>query len=572
MKQSFLYALFLFALLPIPSAFAVTATPTIEPVTGLTNVRVISLKALGRDFFAGTQDHGMFRSTDDARSWQPVGKGLPEKYSVVGFASIDDVLFADLFEGQLYRSGDHGLNWVRVDSGITANATTGFLSYHLAALGGRLFYGRLFDRIWCSNDMGKSWRTAEDGLPRNFSGFAGGFAVMDSALYAAYDSGKYYRMGMNGTRWKMLARQDLVGPLFSGKADDFGFKADQREIHTPPKNPLAGLKCAASRGSIVVLGTEKGVYVSRDGGMNWAPSNAGLPVEMVFLNVNSECGALSVKTNEYRGDGYDWGYYKSEDNGASWSMLGWVDREVDMHASIKLGGECLNASDAGLSYAAYGSTGTPLEGPVYTLALTDRRLWAGTGTGAYFSVDKGATWGAVPGLRAKTAVRALVATEKGTLFAGTDRGVFALEKGAKKWLAYNTGFKRGGIDRLLLHNDTLLALFHYTIEGVDEGEGGGPWSKTIYQVYRRASDGQEWSSIAPKVFDTVTVTAFAASGASVFVGTGSELIYSNDFGDSWVRTRIGLPEESGEIFGMAINNGYVFMGLGNGLFRMKMRQ
>ena len=69
--------------------------------------------------FAGTADAGVFRSTDDGASWQPVNTGLGDHHvhTLERHPSNPAILFAGTDEG-VYKSVDGGDTWQAINSGL----------------------------------------------------------------------------------------------------------------------------------------------------------------------------------------------------------------------------------------------------------------------------------------------------------------------------------------------------------------------------------------------------------------------------------------------------------------------
>lgn len=95
--------------------------------TQATPQRVWAFSDPGTTVFAGTAQHGIYRSLDDGNTWQPVNRGLPES---IGASSVAPILALDYGRapagivycatdvGEVYRSDDLGQNWVRASSGL----------------------------------------------------------------------------------------------------------------------------------------------------------------------------------------------------------------------------------------------------------------------------------------------------------------------------------------------------------------------------------------------------------------------------------------------------------------------
>lgn len=225
-----------------------------ESNTGLTNVEVYALAALGSSLFAGT-DFGVFATSDRGQTWQPASNGLPlVNLSLAGvfdrvLALVTDGtnLYAGLGLGGVYRSRDQGRNWEAINEGLPqsflqslgASGTTLLASY-LNRLGGA--------QLFRSTDQGQSWTVAGAGLPQNA---VAAFATLGGRLYAAAGAGVYVSTD-DGLNWT-AARQGL------------------------PDN--IGVIALLASGTRLYAGTAgRGVFVSNDGGGSWMAASGNLPV------------------------------------------------------------------------------------------------------------------------------------------------------------------------------------------------------------------------------------------------------------------------------------------------------
>jgi photosystem II stability/assembly factor-like uncharacterized protein len=112
-------------------------------------VNVTALFVSGADIFAGTQQDGLFRSTDRGLSWTKTN--LPASI-VFSFAANDESLFVGLFDG-IYRSTDQGRSWTKADAGLPPEVN----ARALAISGSHLLAGTFAGRIYRSTDQGQSW-------------------------------------------------------------------------------------------------------------------------------------------------------------------------------------------------------------------------------------------------------------------------------------------------------------------------------------------------------------------------------------------------------------------------------
>ncbi|HEX9002818.1 MAG TPA: Ig-like domain-containing protein, partial [Blastocatellia bacterium] len=127
--------------------------------TNLTR-RVLSLLVSGAMVYAGTSDDGIYRSTDDGRSWQAAGKqGLGNLTVLALGVSADGAkLFAGTDAG-IYRSDDGGGTWRAVNRDLPSNlVVTSFVTS-----GAKLYAGSVYG-VFLSEDNGENWKQINAGL------------------------------------------------------------------------------------------------------------------------------------------------------------------------------------------------------------------------------------------------------------------------------------------------------------------------------------------------------------------------------------------------------------------------
>ena len=108
-------------------------------------------------FWAGTEDDGVWRSTDGGESWSPAHHGFRHRtvYSIV----IDDknprVIFAGTYGGGVYRSTDRGGSWQQCSQGLTNLDVHSLAIVHGSPM--LLLAGTLNGGLFQSTDTGSTW-------------------------------------------------------------------------------------------------------------------------------------------------------------------------------------------------------------------------------------------------------------------------------------------------------------------------------------------------------------------------------------------------------------------------------
>ena len=320
--------------------------------TNLTNTDIQTLSVFGTSIFAGTPD-AIFVSTDNGASWAAVNDGstgLPND-SVKSLAFSGTNLFAGSYDG-IFLSTNEGAGWTAANSGLPGDVQS------FAVLGMNVFAGTN-GGVFLSSDNGTSWASTNSGLADLSVRI---LLVSGASIYAGTLNGGVYLSTNNGASWTAVN---------SGLTD----------FH------VTGL---AMGGTYLYAATSGGgVFRSPTNVIQWTPCNSGI--------TTSEIKAIGASdTNVYVAT--DSSVYLSTDNGANW-----------------------NTAETGLP------SGTDvLCFAIDSIAGAGNNIFAGTnGKGVFLSTDGGASWHDINTGMSNTTV--LTLTFNGTtLFAGTDRGVWSL--------------------------------------------------------------------------------------------------------------------------------------------------
>ncbi len=382
--------------------------------TGLTNTAVYALVAFGTDLFEGT-GNGMFRSTDSGASWIEVSVGLPIFPYVWAFAESGTSLFSSVSGLGVFRSSDTGKSWKSASKGLVANSVTA-----LVTDGANLFgveEGGASSGISLSTDSGATWNSVDTSLIEDITALA----VSGSNLYAANDD--LFLTTDRGMSWTMDTGLKTVSII--GNTTIYYTISSLGVFGT---NLFAGLY-------------HGGILRSTNGGLNWSPTDSGLPASVTVLLFTK------IGSNLFAGTQVN-GVYLSTDNGTSWASAG--------------------LSDAG---------------GVNALAVSGTNLFAATGnvianSGVFRSTDSGTSWTVENTGLTDTSVTALIAS--GTnLFAGTrSGGVFLTTNNGSSWT--NVGLDSVGAD-VGITGFAIIGLNLYAATGIDESNEvrAGVWRRPL---------------------------------------------------------------------------------------------
>ncbi|MFA7360848.1 MAG: T9SS type A sorting domain-containing protein [Candidatus Kapaibacterium sp.] len=192
--------------------------------------------------FCATQLKGVLRSSDNGLSWDSLNLGLSSK-RVYTITAQGDNIFAGTDSG-LFRSTNNGNSWSNISNSIYKKGV-----YHLDCNEQYIFAGTI-SGIYCSINFGQTWDSINNGLPRrSISGLPVGIDAIthnNNTIFIGVDDiggkPKIYKSINYGNNWEPIIHNGLDSIIaYSLEAKD----------------------------SIVLCGTYKGVYISRNNGLSW---------------------------------------------------------------------------------------------------------------------------------------------------------------------------------------------------------------------------------------------------------------------------------------------------------------
>ncbi len=348
-----------------------------EASRDLRDMTVKGLVRKGEKLFAATSENGIFVSLDQGRHWRATGAFFPGK-EILSFAGIGDHFLAWTTNG-IYLSTDEGRSWMASETGLTAQYAYSFVVsgakiftetnngllvstdqgqswtklsvigenlaiYALAADEGRLYAGTN-NGVFLSTDDGRSWTQLVDIDFRYFSKDVYSLAVSGTSIVAGSSRGNIYLSPDLGKSWTMVnAGVDPPGTLSPGiftertvvlsvsvdgaprliAGKDNGLFVSTNLGQTWRPTILAGqVATIKAIGSTIFAGggfAGGGVLISRDNGLSWTPSNAGLDKENYVSQFAAKGGRIYLAGN---------GVYVSSDGGLSWTPINEGLTELD---------------------------------------------------------------------------------------------------------------------------------------------------------------------------------------------------------------------------------------------------
>ena len=157
---------------------------------------------------------------------------------------------------------------------------------------------------------------------------------------------------------------------------------------------------ATLRDHVILAGTNRGIFISQNNGLNWSPRSEAY--------IDGQVQALMVTQSETLFAAANNGLYRSVDTGLTWIAL-----------------------DSGL------------ESPSFTsLAQGGDSLFAGSNQGVIWSKDNGETWTQINEGLIDLQITTLEYTQEGDVLAGTEEGVFQLVQLSDNWQRASEGLNK----------------------------------------------------------------------------------------------------------------------------------
>jgi hypothetical protein len=253
----------------------------------------------GSNIFAGSNNKGMFLTTNSGSSWAAVNTGLPANTSIKTIAISGSNIFAGT-NGGLFLSSNNGSSW-SVNSGKSVNA--------LAISGSNIFMGTGAGGtggVYLSTNNGSTWTSMGVGLPTNQGVDA--LTINGSKIFAATGTG-VYESANNGSLWSknnslpyiqnfaVSGSNIFAGTLGSGIYLSTNNGGSWAAMNTGLTNSY--IESLAISGSNILAGTRDGVFLSTNNGSLWTAFSSGLPTKTTIKSIliNSSTIFIGTSTN-----------------------------------------------------------------------------------------------------------------------------------------------------------------------------------------------------------------------------------------------------------------------------------
>lgn len=439
-------------------------------MNGFANGNITALVADGNELYAGTST-GVYYYVSGANTWYAVGNNLPEP-NITSLVISAGTIYAGTTNG-IYNTLISNPNWVAMNIGLA----TGRIN-NIALVSGAL-YASTNAGVF-KNPLNFNWTSNNTGITADTINAVIGFG---SKLFAG----------------------SLHGGIYSRNAASDTWAATNTGLNNLKTSALL---CADTL--LIFVGTEKGVYISRDLAASYKLSNNGLEDSTHVTDFAFKQGKLFATTANA-------GVFVSTDTGTTWTSFNSNLTDLSVKKIITTDYYTIVGTASGKFFKVPYTSGNwedfsdnLTNGVNITALATDgATVLVGTSANGVFYTN-GVNWSAASTGLTNMNITSL-AVLNGKVFAGTNgNGVFVSDIDNVSWSAASTGLPSMNITSLGATGNYVLA-----------GYKGG--------VYATYDEGTSW--VSPNVllyipaYSDVPLMSFTA--ARIFVALPNNSVYSN---------------------------------------------
>jgi photosystem II stability/assembly factor-like uncharacterized protein len=454
----------------------------------------------------------IFRTRDGGRNWETLpamhGKSIR---ALALYKGNSNVLVAGALDG-VYRSNNGGDTWERLSPAHSADIKN-IESIAVDPKDPNTVYAGTWHLAWKTSDAGANWQHINKGMIDDSDVFS---VIVDhenpSVVFASACSGIY--------------KSETAGNLFT-KIQGIPFSARRTRV----------LKQDPTNENIVYAGTTEGLWKTTDLGKGWKRvSNPEVVVNDVMIDPRDSKRVLLATDRS--------GVMASTDGASTWttSNHGYAHRYVSAILA--------DNKDASTLYVG---------------VVNDREYG-----GVFHSNDAGQHWSQkAAGLGGKD-VFALKQAPSGMLVAGTNHGMYSLERNASEWHPMNvlllestSKTPRQGSRKAVTTTTFQKSQLESRVNDLELGSER--WlAATTTGIYSSTDQGKTWKG--GEVLAQIDFVSVRAEGSTVVAATRSSVLVSNDRGTTWKRA--GVPSYVVSIRSAAIaSDGQFIVASREGAFR-----
>jgi photosystem II stability/assembly factor-like uncharacterized protein len=436
----------------------------------------------------------VFRSHDGGKTWTALPDMREKSVRALAMAPSDsNVLVAGALDG-VYASKDGGDSWQRVSPPSPAEIRN-IESVTIDPNNPNIIYAGTWHLAWKTKDGGMTWHRINQGMVDDSDVFS---IIVDSTnpslVYASACSGIY--------------KSEIAGELFH-KVDGIPFSARRTRV----------LKQDPNNHDVVYAGTTQGLWKTIDAGRTWKQiTDSRIVVNDILVDPRTSSRLLLA-----------------------------TDRGGVMVSNN--GGSSLSPSNAGYTHRYVTTILPAINDPdLIFVGIANDLEWGGV-----FSLRNGETWQQwSTGLGGRD-VFALAQTADGTLIAGTNRGLFTLNRDAGIWRPSSITKSSPSAPRKTLKNISLDpppardSLPDVRINDIEVTSHR--WLlATSAGLFATADDGRTWNG--GPVLGRQDLFSVRSAGTLLVAATHTEVLISADDGANWQVAN--LPSEITGVRGVAV--------------------
>lgn len=496
---------------------------------GLKSGKITALAHSGKYLFAATADSGVYifnGHVGSDRYWQKINNGLGN-LKIRSLIALDSITILAGTEGSgVYKTVNKGASWTLVSSTPINGATiTGF-----AKSANHLFLTSVNTGVFISSDNGNTWADFNDSNTLNITGTNSiSFNATTNQLIVSNNNGLFSTL------------LTTPPPVASYTAVSTGLPANTT------------VRSIYNNGSIWILATDKGAYISPANTINWTVSNTGLTT----TNVTT---AVAFQTSLVAGTA-DQGIFKASIASPTWVASNFGFNNLATY-SMACSGEAVvvAATEKGVFVSkdlanTYKRANNGLSDSlnVNVLVFWGTKLLAGTkNAGVFISTDTGATWTAFSNGLTTHAIQKIV-TSASHAYLFNDAGEIFFTTGTS-WVSSQDLLPSGIKPTSFTFYRNLIALGTY---------GNG--------VFVSPVGGTQWTNGSTGL-SNLNVTSLTTRSHFIFAGTDGDGVFIGDTLLNWKKTAatsiahttlMGL--NGNRIQAMTTYGGYVFASYKGGL-------
>jgi photosystem II stability/assembly factor-like uncharacterized protein len=410
---------------------------------------------------------GLFKTTDGGSSWASVNGFNGESVTALAAAPYTcGTIAAGTFSGVML-SADGGTTWNRI-SPADHPGLRPVVSLAFDGSSTDILYAGTPKLPWKTSDRGKTWESIHFGIQDDSDIFS--IVPYGSRVFIGACSGVY--RSIDGVKWsKVLGIPGTSRRTYVVKPD--------------PRNPR-----------VLYAGTSMGLWKSTDAGVTWARKSE-LPVRAVAIDPDNTRNLFL---------GTDGGILKSQD-----------------------GGETLKVSNTGFANRKLEAFQT-LGATLLTSAVYD----VGTSSAIFASGDYGRTWSSPEATAAPNEPISTFAKSAHSIFAAGTHHIFRSTTRGKRWVALDTPFKGviSALETVPQSGDVLIA--------------------SHADLFVSSDEGVTWLNIElPSAITGIRMLRFSPDGRTWGIGTRDNVFLSSNKGATW--SKVTTPEQHGAVYDFAIN-------------------